>query len=147
MSSDPNEHDFDWVTARHRCSLPGEFERLKCAIGENCAARRKCLAADEQTQFNVEGGDSDNFSVTRKQTSGGLGGVHRVRFYLRLDHICIVETRNEQERRRFAVTLTLNDEGECRFLIDGEGEYLRWQVARRALCPLFFPDTSKRVGT
>ena len=38
------------------------------------------------------------------------------------------------------LTLTLNDEGECRFIIDGEGEFLRWQVARRALCRLFFPE-------
>ena len=39
----------------------------------------------------------------------------------------------------YAITLTLNDEGECRFLIDGKGCYLRWQVLMRFLEPLFYP--------
>ena len=36
----------------------------------------------------------------------------------------------------------LNDVGKCRYNIDGnpENEYLRWQVVRRALEPLFFTD-------
>ena len=36
----------------------------------------------------------------------------------------------------------LNDIGRCRYTIDGntETEYLRWQVVRQALEPLFFPE-------
>ena len=38
----------------------------------------------------------------------------------------------------FEVTLSLDDHGRCVYQIDGEGEYLRWQVLRKALNPLFF---------
>ena len=42
---------------------------------------------------------------------------------------------------KFTVSLTLNDDGECRYRIDdGPQEYLRWQVIRRALQPVFFPN-------
>ena len=42
---------------------------------------------------------------------------------------------------RFTVSLTLNDDGECRYRIgDGPQEYLRWQVIRRVLQPIFFPN-------
>lgn len=140
MSEKASEDDFDWVTARYRCSVAEEFARLRCAVENSCVTRRKCLGVDESVQFNVESGDSDSFSVTRKQPGGGPGGVHRVRFCLRLDHIAAVETWENQEQWRMILTLTLNDEGECRFIIDGEGEFLRWQVARRALCRLFFPE-------
>ena len=42
--------------------------------------------------------------------------------------------------RKFVLTLILNDDGKCRFKIDGEGgkEFLVWQVMRRALDGLFF---------
>lgn len=40
--------------------------------------------------------------------------------------------------KAFVVTLTLNDSGECRYQINDEGEYLRWQVVRKALETLFF---------
>ena len=40
-----------------------------------------------------------------------------------------------------AITLTLNDDGDCRYRIDGKGEYLCWQVLCRMLEPLFFTRT------
>ena len=36
------------------------------------------------------------------------------------------------------LTLTLNDDGERRYRIDGKGEFVRWQVLRRLLEPLLF---------
>ena len=29
MSDDPLDHDFDWVKARHKCSVREEFVKLK----------------------------------------------------------------------------------------------------------------------
>ena len=138
MNDKPSEDNFDWVTARHRCSIASEFERLRCAVEKDCNARRKCSGVDESVQFNFADGE-DHFSVARTQPDIRHGEAHRASFHLRLDHIAVVDTWRE-EKRQMILTLTLNDEGECRFLIDGEGEYLRWQVARRALCPLFFPE-------
>ena len=139
MDSKLQEHDFDWVTARHHCSVPNEFARLRSFVENNCATRRECLGVGASVQFSFENGDRDIFSVTRTQPEGRYGEAHRVKFLLRHDHIAVVDTWRDQTQQ-MTLTLTLNDDGECRFLIDGEGEYLRWQVARRALCPLFFPD-------
>ena len=62
---------------------------------------------------------------------------YRVRFALEETGILVADGWNRPQRC-MVITLTLNDEGQCRFVIDGEGEYLRWQVARRALYGLFF---------
>ena len=50
----------------------------------------------------------------------------------------LIKITNYKTDTTLTVTLTLNDEGECRYKINGEGEYLRWQVVRRALEPMFF---------
>ena len=50
----------------------------------------------------------------------------------------LIKITNYKTDTTLTVTLTLNDEGECRYKINGEGEYLRWQVARKVLEPLFF---------
>ena len=51
------------------------------------------------------------------------------------DSIIIVKKPGD---RSYTVKLTLNHDGECRYKINGEGEYLRWQVARKVLEPMFF---------
>ena len=38
----------------------------------------------------------------------------------------------------FHLTLTLNEEGEYRYQINREGEFLRWQVMKKALKNLLF---------
>ena len=38
----------------------------------------------------------------------------------------------------FRVTLSLSSQGQCRYQINSEGEYFRWEVARKALMNLFF---------
>ena len=63
-----------------------------------------------------------------------------VLFVLRMDepkggHIAVI---NYLLDTSFEITLTLNDNGQCRYRMDGEGEHLRWQIVRRALEPLFF---------
>ena len=47
-------------------------------------------------------------------------------------------TSENEPEKNLELTLALTDEGECRFRIDGEGDYLRWQVARKALEEIFF---------
>ena len=42
----------------------------------------------------------------------------------------------------FDLTLTFNNEGLCRYQINGAGEFLRWQVSRKALKELLFVNPS-----
>ena len=144
MTDDPKNQDFDWVSARHKCSLPHEFVRLKTAVQANCAARQRCLPKDTPVGFRFEDLGTEEFSVTRHPVGGAVGLEYAVTFSLRNDHISVIDCWSDPAHR-FSLTVELNDDGECRFVIDGEGEYLRWQVARRALCPMFFQAPSERV--
>ena len=143
MTDDPATHDFDWVTARDRCSLPNEFERLRSLVERDTAARKRCLPNNNSMDFKFDDGGPDYFLVMRHPVENVHGGTYVVTFKHRNDHILVEDKWTD---RRLTLTLTLTDEGECRFMIDGEGEYHRWQVARRALCPIFFQGPAERLG-
>ena len=104
------------------------------------------MTKDSAVDFTFSGGEqgSRRFSVARAPISGVFGKTYEVSFSLRDDHILVIDEWTESTRQ-IVLTVTLNRDGECRFVIDGEGEYLRWQVARRALCPMFFQGASERV--
>ena len=63
--------------------------------------------------------------------------------YFMLKPSCILVEDNA-EHEMFRASLTLNADGDCRYKMakgeDGtyDGEYLRWQVIRKALETLFF---------
>lgn len=145
MTNEIDGHDFDWVTARAQCSLANEFVRLKEQVGRDVCARRKCLPKDNSMDFSFHATGDEHFSVSRFPIPGIAGNSYSVIFSLRNDQILIVDEWSEPAKR-LILTLTLNDEGECRFLINGEGDRLRWQVVRRALCPIFFQWPGERGG-
>lgn len=144
MRNGPPAPDFDWVTARHNCTLPNEFERLRDLVEKDVSTRRRYLPNDNSMDFNFNDGGPDHFGVMRSPVEGFHGKTYGVAFLLRDDHILVEDTWAE---RRLTLTLTLNDAGECQFVIDGEGEYQRWQIARRALCPIFFQGPTERKST
>lgn len=135
--------DFDWVTARAKCSLPNEFEHLRSLVERDTATRKRHLPNDNSMDFQFNEGGPDHFSVMRAPVRNVHGGTYVVTFHHRNDHILIEDGWGD---RRLTLTLTLTDEGECRFVIDRKGEYHRWQVARRALCPNFFQSPGERNG-
>ena len=94
--------------------------------------------------FGFQASGENDFSVTRFPVRGNYGGTYSVSFALRNDHILVTD---EWSETKLTLTLTLSDDGECRFLVNGEGECLRWQVVRRALCPIFFQWPGERAGT
>jgi hypothetical protein len=121
--------DFDWVTARHECSLAAVFAHLQDLATRNVETRNGTRRS-EPVQFSVSAGDG-YFVVIR---DGNLG-QGSVTFRLRQSDIEI-----ERAGQSSSVTLTLNDEGHCKLLIEGVSENLDpWQVLRRALEPIFFP--------
>ena len=43
MNDTADSPDFDWVTARERCSLENEFGQLKKLVKNNCETKRAHL--------------------------------------------------------------------------------------------------------
>ena len=62
-------------------------------------------------------------------------GLPSVAFNIEHEYILVTGFKHNDPLR---LTLTLDDDGDCLFQINGEGQYKRWQVIRRALKPLFF---------
>ena len=136
MNDNPESHEFDWITARDRCSLPKEFHHLMEFVDENCKARKRCTPDHHPYDYEFLKKDSDNFFVRRTEIPDGLCVVE---FSLKNDKI-LVGGSDSDPPWKVKLTLTLNDSGSCRFKINGHGEYMRWQVAMRALSPLFFDE-------
>ena len=68
-----------------------------------------------------------------------------MRFTLKDDHTLAEETR---ERTQCRITLTLNEDGERRYQIDGkEKEYLRWQVLRKTLKEPLFARANRQASS
>ena len=126
--------DFNWVKARSDCSANLEFCRLKKKVKfdtEEKTNNRRHI--DSHFVYRFEDFDGNEFIVTREYRHQNLS----VNFILRENFIMITGDLDDS-KTDMELTLTLNYEGLCRFKIDGKGEYLPWQVSRKALEHLFF---------
>ena len=132
VSNTPKDPDFDWVTARHECSLVFEFECLKQDIQRSKETREQQIPANGSTRRFVNSKD-DMILIEREDR--GIMPRSSVKFCLEKD--CI-HVRPLPLGDPLSLTLTLNDAGKCRFRINGKGEYRRWQILRRALENLLF---------
>ena len=140
------DHDFNWVQARQDCTVQVAF---------GCFRREARRAVDERNQlfpnhekdfgnklFSVDGVKkedgyrTDVFRVLRHDNGG-----EEIAFQLFLDKGYIRVIRKLECKDSFLVTLTLGDDGECRYQIDGKGKHLRWQVINKALEKLLFVRT------
>ena len=98
-----------------------EFLKLQETVRGNVAA--------SSTNAKFEEVNSNIFVVSRFNSS--------IRFQFKQNKDAI-EVAHSSTGIMFAVTPTLNNDGECRYRINGEGEYLRWQVAQKALEKFLF---------
>ena len=119
----PNDNYFDWVNTRKACSLEAKFGQL------NVNAKKDADRAGFEFESN-----GDYFMVYRPSDESVKG--RSVTFKLENDRILVGS--NPASLASFTITLTLNDEGDCRYRIDNKGEHKCWQVLRRALEQLFF---------
>jgi hypothetical protein len=109
---------FDWVTARSLCSLPKVFKELRSQVEEDVKTRNALRPNNSPYEFSMAD-SGDGFTVLLEAKD-----VHRsVIFSL--------------GKEMFEVTLTFNDEGECRLNVK-EKECDLWQVRRMALEGLLF---------
>jgi hypothetical protein len=122
---------FDWVTERSSCSLPKVFKALRLQVGEDVKTRNALRPNNSPYQFSVTDTGSD-FTVLLEAKD-----VHRSVIFSLAEHAILV--RDNKGNQMFEVTLTFNDEGECKLNVNKE-ERDFWQVRRMALEDLLFRD-------
>jgi hypothetical protein len=124
-----NTSPFDWVTARSSCSLPNVFKELRLQVEEDVKTRNALRPNNSPYEFSVvENGDG--FTVILEAQD-----VHRSVEFSLAGHAILV--RDGKREDMFDVTLTFNDEGQCRLNVK-EKECELWQVRRMALEELLF---------
>ena len=130
--------DFDWVKALHNCSPLIEFTLIKRAAEQNVKQRQQFLPSSIPIRFVFRDIDAAGFQVAREPQPGAAGVISDVNFTLVDQKSIYIHGTVLGKKVSSTLTLTLNDDGECRFKVDGEGEFLRWQVMRRFLEKLLF---------
>jgi hypothetical protein len=130
--TEPGE-TFNWVKARHECSVVAVFERLKLGAGADVDERNRLGTSSERPlkEFQVRSANGDRFVVFQDTSP-----PRSVAFVLSGRQICVT---SDSPPINFAGVVTLNDEGECRLKV-GDDELEEWQVLKRALETLFFGD-------
>ena len=136
MSTKPD--DFDWVQAKLDCSLSEEFLRLVVQAENDVTCRKRSLERKDgfDVSFGERGEDEREFVVSRGPLEGVLGCKAEVTFRLRNDHISVTQISNGP----LILGIGLNDQGDCRYTINGEGQYQLWQVLKLALEQILFED-------
>ena len=133
MSNLPERDDFNWVKALTCCSVQFEFEKLKCDIKNGTAQRNSNYPDGSSAWITHEEHSIIQVSRTKPESIR----EPKPSVVLKSEGDCIKVTGFGHEES-MKLTVTLNDEGKCRFQINGKGLYRRWQVIRRALEAIFF---------
>jgi hypothetical protein len=128
---DTDMSKFDWVTERSSCSLPKVFKALRLQVEEDVKTRNALRPNNSPYKFSVAdtGGD---FTVLLEAKD-----VRRSVIFSLAERAILV--LDDKRNPMFEVTLTFNDEGECRLNVN-EKERDFWQVRRMALEELLFRD-------
>ena len=58
----PNDHDFEWVEARHNCSIRVEFEKLRRDVEKATEQHKNLTLDDARFEFHDEGDLSSDAS-------------------------------------------------------------------------------------
>ncbi len=120
---------FDWVSQRSSCSLAVVFKELRTEIEQDIKTRNGLRPNYAPYEFSLADHDG-GFRVFLKAKELQMA----VSFILG-EHAILV--RDDKGIEMFSVTLTFNDQGECKLNVNGE-ERDYWQVRRMALEDLMF---------
>jgi hypothetical protein len=120
---------FDWVSQRYSCSLPAVFKELRTQVEQDVKTRNGLRPNNAPYEFSLAD-HNGGFRVSLKGQELEMG----VSFSL-AEHAILV--RDDKGVEMFAVTLTFNDQGECKLSVDSEDRDY-WQVRRMALEGLMF---------
>lgn len=130
MTDAAKNHNFDWVTVRHECSLGLMFIRLRQGAETDVATRDRIEeTGKKQYRFRLEN-QGRTFVVYREGPS-----FKAIEFSIDDKEIAALSTHDKSVDLR--ATLTLNDDGDCKLLVNAD-ELYEWQFRKRALERLFF---------
>jgi hypothetical protein len=131
---------FDWISAREKCSPGVVFERLKREAKKDVQQRIHALGESSRHNWTVDA-DRDSFSVVREHKDS----QHRAVVTFCLDEDQQIRAYEEHGGKTFfRATLTLTDEGECKLKDTETGkEMCLWQARKIALEKLLFDAPTK----
>jgi hypothetical protein len=125
--------DFDWITTRRKCSLRQMFEELRVAIEKDVSIANGFLKTEAGFEFKMAG-TTDRFRVYIQSPYVDTGGIA---IAIVLSPKSIIVHDGATGTVKFEIGIGLNDDGDCRFIIEGK-ELDSWQVRRRALEDMLF---------
>lgn len=141
MFGNRSDHDFFWMGDYLLCSVASEFDLLitdAARATDTYSEAYKEMYPDRDDLFECKPGEEDNCFVVSRTNKGLPKSNRSVVFTSKGRHIdvAVKEATNSGPNRK--ITLSLNNEGQCRYQIDGKGEYLRWQVLKSMLVDVVF---------
>jgi hypothetical protein len=125
--------DFDWIAVRGNCSIRQMFEELRLGITQDVEAiNEQTRPNNPHSVFKMVG---DKKLIKVFEDDPYQDGGPSILFVLADNAISVRD--GETNRPIFDISISLNDEGECRFVVDGK-ERDSWQIRRKALEGMFF---------
>lgn len=131
--------DFDWVTARLRAFPENALKELRDHCQRMVDVRNASLEGKNTgvTLELVQSENSDGFSISRSPVPDAYGRTHQAQVGLD-SHRNRIQILDQSTGRSLDAAPYVTKNGRLRFKINDEGSYKLWQVARKALEPLFF---------
>ncbi len=134
-----NDSNFEWVTARAKCSASEVYRDFAIQIKSDVKLRNEALSGKErrhEISFTFDGGREPTSLIVIAQKGGHL--LDEVRL------ASVVFTKvpegiaaEHSDGRKIVGVLTLSHEGDCHLKV-GETEYSFWQFRKLTLEPVFF---------
>jgi len=137
MTPDDTSDQFEWVSAKAKCTAAVMFERLRAGVKQDVERRNALLGLDDgyRFEFSEEG---EAFEVARLE--GSRVARANVAALVRFERAGPrIHVRSEDVDVDFTAILTLDPAGHCRFVV-GEALYTDWEIRRMALELLFFDE-------
>jgi len=137
--------NLDWVKARHECSIAYMFAKLKTGVNSDVDTRNAQLGPNSSLKFKFKDNNGDGFDVLRYVQGEPRGDTF---LYFSRDETAIFVSQCLGAKPFIIATLTLGDDGDCRFNIQYEcrrneakqefRERECWQLRRLALEDFLF---------
>lgn len=125
--------NLNWIKARADCSVAQVFKQLELGARNDVEEANEQRKPGDHHVFSVSA-EPGRFSVVRASRSARPVSVD---FSLEGEEI-VARVGNEI---KLTATITLNNEGRCMLVVDGE-ELEQWNIRRMALEDLFFGKQS-----